>query len=118
MSDKEKLANIKRIWREENTFITDDIDFLIQQAEEKKRLEARVKELENLLFGSKAMADEGVRVIEGLRKQNKRYKQALEFYADRDNYKLEHFDPNLDDYMSTVDYDEGKTARKALEDKE
>src|SRR5690625_1319050 len=49
---------------------------------------------------------------------NNRYKQALEFYADRDNYKLEHFDPNLDDYMSTVDYDEGKTARNALEGEE
>ena len=51
-------------------------------------------------------------------RDTQRYKQALEFYADRDNYKLEHFDPNLDDYMSTVDYDEGKTARNALEGEE
>lgn len=49
-----------------------------------------------------------------LMEQNKRYREALEFYADRDNYKLEHFDPNLDDYMSTVDYDEGQKARQTI----
>ena len=50
-----------------------------------------------------------------LEQQNKKLREALEFYATRDNYKLEHFDPNLNDYMSTVDYDEGEIARKALE---
>lgn len=49
-----------------------------------------------------------------LKEQNKRYREALKFYADRDNYKLEHFDPNLDDYMSTVDYDEGQKARQTI----
>ncbi len=53
--------------------------------------------------------------VQELEKENKRYREALEFYADRDNYKLEHFDYNLDDYMSTVDYDEGQIAREALE---
>src|SRR5690625_1318354 len=76
----------------------------------------RVEELEKQSHGIELnlLNDEVVR----LEKQNQIYKQALEFYADRDNYKLEHFDPNLDDYMSTVDYDEGKTARNALEGEE
>ena len=54
--------------------------------------------------------------VQDLKSRNKRYREALEFYATRDNYKLEHFDPNLNDYMSTVDYDEGEIARQALED--
>lgn len=49
-------------------------------------------------------------------KQNKHYREALEFYAKRDNYKPEHFDPNLNNYMSTVDYDEGEKARQTLEE--
>lgn len=52
--------------------------------------------------------------INKLQQQNERYREALKFYADRDNYKLEHFDPNLDDYMSTVDYDEGQKARQTI----
>ena len=59
-----------------------------------------------------------IEMIKKLEKQNKHYRESLEFYATRDNYKLEHFDPNLNDYMSTVDYDEGEIARKALEESE
>ena len=79
----------------------DDYDWLIQQAE-------RVEELEDALL---QCTDHGASIL----KQNRRYREVIEFYANRDNYKLEHFDPNLDDYMSTVDYDEGMKARKALE---
>src|SRR5690625_1751113 len=83
-----------------------------------KLLQERVQELEEL---NRILSSDKSMFIEELvreQQQNQCYKQALEFYADRDNYKLEHFDPNLDDYMSTVDYDEGEIARKALEDKE
>ena len=71
----------------------------------------RVEELEKKL---NIATEQGAKLAH----KNVSYKQALEFYSNRDNYKLEHFDPNLDDYMSTVDYDEGKTARNALEGEE
>lgn len=75
----------------------------------------RVQELEEENISLKAIKAGNEELIKMLEQQNKRYREALEFYADKENYKLEHFDPNLDDYMSTVDYDEGMKARKALE---
>ena len=53
--------------------------------------------------------------IEELEQQNKRYREALEFYADRENYEPEHYDPDTHDYISMIDHDKGATARKALE---
>ena len=48
--------------------------------------------------------------------KNKRYRETLEFYANRENYNPKHYDPNSDNgYMSTIDYDEGEKARQALE---
>ena len=52
--------------------------------------------------------------INRLEQQNKRYREALEFYSKRDNYEPKHFDPNVVDYMSVIDYDEGEEARKTL----
>ena len=48
-----------------------DIDYLIQQAEEKQKLEERVKELEDL----NSLADDTINLIKD---KNQRYKQALE----------------------------------------
>src|SRR5690625_4100621 len=90
-----------------------------------KLLQERVEELERELEAVDRQDEQWKELIRTAmtwkniyEKESKRFKQALEFYADRDNYKLEHFDPNLDDYMSTVDYDEGNTAREALEGEE
>ncbi|MCG1029294.1 hypothetical protein J5S49_13435 [Virgibacillus halodenitrificans] len=114
MSDRELLKTVEQAFDEEinknpSNFNElgwpEHIGWLIDQAKEKQKLEARVKELENLLFGSKAMADEGVRVIEGLRKENQRYKQALEFYGNEFNYM---------NYAEEIRKDYGKTARQAL----
>lgn len=52
--------------------------------------------------------------VSELQEQNKRYREALEFYADRDNYKPEHLDPETDEKWSKIDYDEGFNARKTL----
>ena len=50
-------------------------------------------------------------------KQNKRYKQALEFYAERDNYQWEvSYRPQQEIDCMVID-DSGHTARKALEGK-
>ena len=52
--------------------------------------------------------------IRELQKENKRYKQALEFYADEENYKP--FDGiSLSSYQNKIDEDGGQTASKALE---
>ena len=99
----ERLEEIKENWNNVDWGIDkSDINWLIKQAE-------RVQELEDIIY-----QDARQDVIEGLYEENKRYREALKFYADRDNYKLEHFDPNLDDYMSTVDYDEGQKARQTI----
>ena len=82
-------------------------NYAIQQTE-------RVEELEEINTDAITQIDVMQKRNERLERQNKRYREALEFYADRDNYKLEHFDPNLDDYMSTVDYDEGQKARQTI----
>lgn len=110
MTDKERLDAIKgraifnqlakrtgEITHSLFTLDADDYDWLIEQAE-------RVQDLKIML--------------KVLGERNQCYREALEFYANRNNYKLEHFDPNLNDYMSTVDYDEGQKARKALEGEE
>ena len=81
--------------------ILDDMEWLIEQAE-------RVKELEQKVRVDSELFDKQVQ-------QNKRYREALEFYSKRDNYESKHFDPNIVEYMSTIDYDEGKEARQALE---
>ena len=49
-----------------------------------------------------------------LKIQNKRYREALEFYADKENYKP--FDGIfLSSYQNKVDEDGGEKARQALE---
>ena len=77
------------------------VKYLIEQDE-------RVVELERKVRVDSELFDKQV-------KQNKRYREALEFYSKRDNYESKHFDPNIVEYMSTIDYDEGKEARQALE---
>lgn len=89
-----------------------DVEWLIERAESlQEQLDAKIM-LVNRGDEEYRYAQQE-RMIE-LEQQNKRYREALEFYADKDNYKLEHFDPNLDDYMSTVDYDEGQKARQTI----
>ena len=88
--------------------------WLIEQAKRAQELEQKLHFCEM----TKLSMDSVEKYTEQIKSKNKRYREALEFYADRDNYKLEHFDPNLNDYMSTVDYDEGMKARRALEGEE
>ena len=51
--------------------------------------------------------------VQELEQQNKLYRESLEFYADRENYEPEHYDPDTHDYTSMIDHDKGATARKA-----
>ncbi|WP_068672299.1 hypothetical protein [Oceanobacillus sp. Castelsardo] len=87
-----------------------------------ERLEKRVGELEHHL----KMANEAMKISNDsslsnfiLEQQNQRFKQALEFYADEDNYVYPLLytedDKPIHD-QSEVDMDGGKKARQALEE--
>lgn len=111
-----------------------DIDYLIQQAEVSKewqivanntyadliKAERRVKELEDKLYELNESAYETqIDFLEAngkknsLLEQNQRHKQALEFYADEDNYEEDKF--NMFAETPVVKYDKGQKARQALE---
>lgn len=60
------------------------------------------------------------KLVQELEQQNKRYREALEFYANEETYEMkfatdtdEIFDP-----FTLIESDEGKKARKALEGEE
>ncbi|MGG1453472.1 hypothetical protein ABE325_21420 [Bacillus licheniformis] len=53
-----------------------------------------------------------LRRADKLQKEKERYKNALEFYADKSNYYPEF----KDEKVSPIEFDEGQTARKALKE--
>lgn len=85
----------------------------VSTIDKERELKKRVQELEELLG---AYMTE-VRILKNankrIKKQNKRYREALEFYADKENYKP--FDGIfLSNYQNKVDEDGGEVAQKAL----
>ena|SRR5690625_2484546 len=101
------LHNASDVDEETKDYIFKDlkVEWLIEQAE-------RVQELEDIIY-----KDERQAVLESMCEQNKRYREALEFYADEENYKP--FDGIfLSSYQNKVDEDGGKKARQALEGEE
>lgn len=115
MSDKERLNKINSEYQSfvignsegswefvsmEDAVSLDDIGWLIEQVEQLNEL----KENHNVLDVNEICKRENKRLHE----ENKRYYKALEFYAHKPNYyKL--------GSNSTVSYDDGVRARKALE---
>src|SRR5699024_11062423 len=94
-------------------------EWLIEQAERVQELEEQnikyrtfknYDNLETLANFSKE--------IKRLEQQNKRYQEALEFYADKDEYyaKINFFDDDKSRY-GEVYLDEGQTAREALDER-
>src|SRR5699024_7100300 len=82
-------------------------EWLIEQAE-------RVEELEENLDHGAKVAVETARRLHQEREQNKRYKQALEFYADNMTYNSR-FDKETCTWEITyISKDLGKKARKEL----
>ena len=103
------LNNEKGYWENVYTLLERDVKYLfdaiIEQAERVQELEEeyKVRRVEYL-----------EEHIDRLEQQNQRYKQVLEFYADRENY--EPFDGIfLSNYQNKVDKDGGEKARQALE---
>ena len=105
----DKIKEIEQkydMWADDFNLDPQDVEWLIEQAE-------RVHELEDELIVQKEYFEElqnnHIRVCN----QNKRYREALEFYADKENYKP--FDGIfLSSYQNKVDEDGGEIARKAL----
>ena|SRR5690625_1657030 len=72
----------------------------------------RVQELEEIIY-----QDERQALLEGMYEQNKRYRGALEFYADLKNWRKTHTE-RVNNSPSKVISDTGDKAREALEESE
>lgn len=129
MSDKERLKDIKNA----RYFFHDVQDrdllkywnWLIEQAERVEELEIQLSINTNNMKQLQKEKDEWKDTVKSyymtnqeLREQNKRYREALEFYADEETYETkfatdtdEIFDP-----FTLIELDEGKKARQALEE--
>jgi len=100
----ERLEEIKRYYSSAESLhpdIQEDIQWLTQQAEKAQELESDIK------VNKKS--------VDWLLYQNKRYKQALEFYADEENYDRPYDNEDYFDYLpSEMDFDKGEKARQTL----
>jgi chromosome segregation ATPase len=107
---KERLEAIRHYYREMESFdpgTQSDINWLIEQAERvqeleeinidaitqidvtqrrNEKLEKRVQELEKEIEDWRAEVQKWQRFLREESQQNKRYREALEFYADENNY--------------------------------
>lgn len=91
---------------EDIKLLESDIGYLINQAERAQDYKTAYEIVDMLARSTVDKANE-------LKQQNKRYREALEFYADKENYKP--FDGIfLSSYQNKVDEDGGEIARKAL----
>ena len=89
-------------------------DWLIKQTEKReywmKQHRKRANELEDAYFKIQLIEKQ----LHQAQAKAERYEKALEFYADKENYKP--FDGiSLSSYQNKIDEDGGQTARKALE---
>lgn len=114
MTDKERLEEIKEAyrWAIDNSLVPrlsdSDTEWLINRVHE---LEEEVEKQKNRKYIKMRQRDDFM-------KKAQRYKQALEFYAERDNYQWEvSYRPQQEIDCMVID-DSGHTARKALEGKE
>ena len=125
-NDKERLEVIKEVYdiqamqtfsdRETVPFNLNDIRWLVEQSERVQELEEELQELKKkLLTLTKENNQVNDELIDEFR-QNKRYREALEFYAEQDNYGWEiSYRPQQEIDCMVID-DGGHTARKALEE--
>lgn len=109
MINKERLKEIKK----ELELDWSDISYVVNQ-DDVKWLINRVEELEQELELEKSTNKDFeahlLKQVESAKVQNERYKQALEFYADEENYCV-----RFEDDYEPILQDNGKTARQALE---
>ncbi|MCM3111657.1 hypothetical protein [Lederbergia lenta] len=108
--DKERLEMIKiDAFKNRNYDITKlmhgDVVWLIEQAE---RVEEQQKELE----GRKKFESQRAQQVNNLIGQNKRYREALKFYAPESKYVI--YYSALDGIKNDIYFDSGSRARKEL----
>lgn len=114
MTDKEQLKKIKEKYLENEKFWYDTYKEQVKLSREQiKKLQERVQELEKTVEDYKTVNKELHQRGRKVRKQNKRYREALEFYADEENY-IPFYGIFLSSYQNKVDEDGGKKARQAL----
>lgn len=92
-----------------------DIKWLYEQAEEKIKLQDRVEELEHRQKSNLSHIEELSNSLFDKYKLVARYKQALELYADEDNYEFETIVSDCEiDVDSKILEDGGEVARREL----
>ncbi|MFD2209404.1 hypothetical protein ACFSMW_06740 [Virgibacillus halophilus] len=101
-SDKEKLSY---------DFIAMYSGYLITKAEEKIKLQERVDGIMQEYIALKNLHNISVKASDMTTKENQRYKQALEFYADEGNYVLWN---SMVNSQTEIEKDKGKKARQSL----
>jgi|SRR5699024_10101893 len=117
----EKIEKDKAMSNDDVVIKEDDYNWLIEQVEQNEQRNKKLSEVHSYLQEVNLVDDDvsywGKNVIDvllsyskELEEQNKHYREALEFYADTNNYESE---PND---ISTVEFDSGIRARKALKD--
>ena len=133
MTDKERLEEIKsRVLRERCTYTVgddssregyryilsdEDYRWLKEQAERVEELEKDLDEWRNeAIKVFKRFEEYQERYLE-TKELNKRYREALEFYANEETYvaKFATDTDEIFDPFTLIELDEGKKARKALE---
>jgi hypothetical protein len=101
MTDNERLERIKKLWEwdyplteTEEGQLGRDFDWLIKQAERVQELEqevndwrAEVQKWQKFYKESEESHSETKELLYSTISENKRYKQALEFYADEETYE-------------------------------
>ncbi|MBU5342308.1 hypothetical protein [Caldifermentibacillus hisashii] len=109
MMHKERLEEIKEAyrWTIDNSLVPrlsdSDTEWLIN----------RVKELEEEVEKQKNRKYLKMRQRDDFMKKAQRYKQALEFYADKENYFLKQ--RKTSSFYTPIELDKGEKARQALE---
>ena|SRR5690625_2398531 len=91
-----------------NAFILSHMNWLIERVQE---LEKDIKEWEIV---NESWEEINTQIVE----QNKRYREALEFYAGKDNYQSQYDEYTGESLCEPVFWDEGENAREALEGEE
>ena len=87
--------------------------WLIKQAERVEELEKEIKRLKDALSGSAVIFNHSQATVKELTEKNKRYREALEFYANEDNWIGTI--TSIVNLSCAVEQDQGEIARKALE---
>ncbi|MBP1312310.1 putative heme iron utilization protein [Paenibacillus sp. 1182] len=107
LTERQARRGILNAWEADHVELAEGVNLLLEQMAERDRTIARISaDLDTSVSSQIDMTDKAYR-----------FQKALEFYADKENYKLTR--PFRDDEptcgnVSEIEYDNGKLARQAL----